>query len=79
MQFLFVVYLFATIIPFISAAPLSTTKTTNVTTITEFIVGEYYLITSVIGPGNADKNGLYVSGYHTGTLLPTSPPLSLYL
>lgn len=26
----------------------------------------YYLQTRVKGHGNADKNGLYVSGYHTG-------------
>lgn len=32
----------------------------------------YYLKTSVIGDGNADKNGLYVSSHHTGPLLPLS-------
>lgn len=27
---------------------------------------EYYLVTQVIEPGKEDKDGLYVSGYHTG-------------
>ena len=35
----------------------------------------YYLKTSVIGDGNADKNDLYVSTFHTG---PPSPVLALY-
>ncbi|KAM0794290.1 hypothetical protein BDR22DRAFT_712883 [Usnea florida] len=51
-------------------------STTNPTLIPP---ARYYLKTSVIGDGSADKNDLYVSSFHTGpglsdaTLLPSSP------
>ena len=57
----------AIFLPCLLAAPLSTSNTTSVTANTGAILGEYYLVTSVIGPGNINKSGLYVSGYHTGT------------
>ena len=45
-----------------------TTKatTTPPSTVTPAPPSRYYLQTRVKGHGNADKDGLYVSGYHTG-------------
>lgn len=57
--------------------PPSPTSTFNATIVPPFTVNlttngtitppsRYYLQTRVKGPANEDKNGLYVSGYHTG-------------
>ncbi|KAF6235745.1 hypothetical protein HO173_005940 [Letharia columbiana] len=61
----------------LAVTPSNPTNSTANTTFTP--PSRYYLKTSVIGAGNADKNDLYVSSYHTGpglsdaTLLPFSP------
>lgn len=56
-----------------NASPTNTTANTTITP-----PSRYYLKTRVIGDGNADKDGLYVSSYHTGPLTLTlsyhSPP-----
>ena len=46
----------------------ATTTSSNITNLT----GEYYLVTEVIGDESHDKNGLYVSGYHTGIFPPVT-------
>ena len=53
-----------------SPSPANTTANTTITP-----PSRYYLKTSVIGDGNADKNDLYVSSYHTGPLSPHPLPL----
>lgn len=55
----------AATLPFAFAAPSSTSNVIN-TTSPGSPEGEYYLMTSVIGDGNKDKDKLYLSGYHTG-------------
>ena len=55
----------------VNAASSPDDSTTNPTLIPP---ARYYLKTSVIGDGNADKNDLYVSSFHTG---PPSPVLAL--
>lgn len=49
--------------------PTPTNSSTN-TTITP--PSRYYLKTRVLDNGNADKNDLYVSSYHTGSFAPHS-------
>lgn len=49
--------------------PTPTNSSTN-TTITP--PSRYYLKTRVLDYGNADKNDLYVSSYHTGSFAPHS-------
>ena len=56
----------ATILRLAFTAPFSISNTTNTTESPGSLQGEYYLMTSVIGDGNRDKNDLFVSGYHTG-------------
>lgn len=73
--------LLAVAMAFVSAVPYATntTNTTNTTTtitaanntnttttLPDGPTDEYYLVTQIIDYGNEDKNGLYVSGYHTG-------------
>ena len=56
---------------------VTTPNLTNATANTTFTPpNRYYLKTSVIGDGNADKNDLYVHSYHTG---PLPPPSSIML
>ncbi len=69
--FLFLINLSHTL----AVTPSNPTNSTANTTFTP--PSRYYLKTSVIGDGNADKNNLYVSSYHTGAL-PLSPPAILH-
>ena len=59
-------------LPFALTLALPTNSSAN-TTITP--PSRYYLKTVVLNNGNADKNNLYVSSYHTGPFHPfPSPP-----
>ncbi|CAD6586523.1 MAG: hypothetical protein ASARMPRED_002748 [Alectoria sarmentosa] len=72
----FVLLLFLSLPLTLAVTPPNLTNSTANTTFT--LPSRYYLKTSVIDDGNADKNDLYVSSYHTGpglsdaTLLPFS-------
>jgi len=67
MHLTFVLTLLSATLPFAFTAPFAYLNTTNTTVAPgTSLVGEYYLQTSVIGDGHDDKDGLYVSGYHTG-------------
>lgn len=61
----------------LAATPPDTSNSTTNTTITP--PSRYYLKTSVVRDGNADKNDLYVSSYHTGLFTPSPlpPPFSV--
>ena len=52
--------------PLFVALPISWNSSTATTTTTVTPPAQYYLKTGVKGTGNQDKEGLYVSGYHTG-------------
>lgn len=52
----------------LAVTPSTPSNSTTNTTFTP--PSRYYLKTSVIGDGSADKNDLYVSSYHTGPLPP---------
>lgn len=54
------------IIPYVLAFPTSWNSSITSTNATVTPSGQYYLKTRVKGTGNQDKEGLYVSGYHTG-------------
>ncbi len=53
-----------------TTTPVTTSTTATTTTtlpdIPEIPIDDSYLITQVLGDGNEDKNGLFVSGFHTG-------------
>jgi len=67
MHFTFVLTLLSATLPFAFTTPFTYLNTTNTTVAPgTSLVGEYYLQTSVISDGQKDKDGLYVSGYHTG-------------
>ena len=68
MQLVSVFVIFSASLPVAFTAPFAVFNTTNTTVAPGALQGEYYLLTEVIGSGNADKNDLYVSGYHTGTV-----------
>ena len=58
-------------LPFTLALPTNSSTNTTLTP-----PSRYYLKTAVLDNGNADKNDLYVSSYHTGPFKPISlPPL----
>ena len=64
-------------LPFTLTLTLPTNSSGN-TTLTP--PSRYYLKTVVLDNGNADKNNLYVSSYHTGPLKPFPfSPVSLAL
>ena len=54
------------IIPCILAVPATPSSSIASAIATVAPPDQYYLKTCVKGTGNQDKEGLYVSGYHTG-------------
>ena len=60
------IFALACIIPYFVALPISRNSSIVSTNTTVTPPAQYYLKTCVKGTGNQDKEGLYVSGYHTG-------------
>ena len=52
--------------PCVLAIPATPNSSVALTMATVTPPDQYYLKTCVKGTGNQDKEGLYVSGYHTG-------------
>ena len=60
------IFALACIVPYFVAIPIRRHSSVALTNNTVTPPAQYYLKTSVKGTGNQDKEGLYVSGYHTG-------------